>query len=119
MVMSIYSLLFDSHVQDLHLVQSWFVPKLDCLQDDWVDTVKESVLRSPMDLSASDVLTFTSSALVFSAMLQVMLLVLMMVLACSWFSEDKYVIFFLWDLGGGFSVMLDCLKTSNLGEGGL
>ena len=30
-VMSVYSLVFDSHVQDLHRVQSWSVPKLDYL----------------------------------------------------------------------------------------
>ncbi len=31
MVMTIYSLVFDSHVWDLHQVQTWSEPKLDCL----------------------------------------------------------------------------------------
>ena len=38
MVMSIYSLIFDQHVQDLHGVQSLSVAKLDFWRDGWVDT---------------------------------------------------------------------------------
>lgn len=59
------------------------MPKWDCLQDDWVDTVKESVLRYLMDLSSSDVMTSTSSAHVLGVMLQVMLLVMTILLAFS------------------------------------
>jgi hypothetical protein len=102
-VMSIDRLVFDSHVQDLHRVQNW----------------SKIVLRSPKDLSVSDISTFTSPAQVLGAMLQVMLLVLMMVLAFRWFNEDRDIVYFLWDPAGGFCVTLDCLGTSNFREGGL
>ena len=72
-----------------------------------------------MDLSIGAIPTFTSPTQVLGAILQVMLLVLLMVLAFCWFSEDKDITCFLWDPGGGFCMMSDCLRTNNLGEGGL
>ena len=72
--------------------------------------------------SSSDILTPTSLAQVLSAILQVMLLVLMMLVVCNWFSVNRGVTYyFIWDPGGGWSslFLLDCLRASNLGKGGL
>lgn len=69
----------------------------------WVVIGKKSMLRFPMELSSGDALTFTLSAHLLGATLQAMLMVLM-ILACGWFSVDRDAIhFFIWDPGGGWS----------------
>lgn len=69
----------------------------------WVVTEKKSMMRFPMKFF-DDILTSTSSIHVLSDMLQVMLLVLMMLVVCSWLNVDRGVTyFFIWDLSGGWS----------------
>ena len=84
-----------------------------------MDIVKESLLRYPGELSSSDVIISSSLASILD-MMQVMLLALMLLLAYNWFNVDKDLTgFFMWDPGGGFSVLSDCMTKRNLGEGGL
>ena len=69
----------------------------------WVVTKKKSMLRFLVELSSSDALTFALSTQVQGATLQAMLMVLM-ILACNWFSVDRdATCFFIWDPGGGWS----------------